>query len=375
MMHAAFGRSDRWLLASVLLLAPFGVLMVQSATGSSLAGPGALTPETLRQLAVVAAGITAMLLIARIDYRVLRRLALPIYAGTLGLLLLVLLLGVAQFGARRWIGVGGATLQPSELAKLALVLTVAAYLAERPPRARPLFTALGLLAAPLALILVQPDTGTALVLGGAWLGIVIAWGAPWRVLGTMLAVAAAVAPLLFAVAVPGYQRERIAVFLDPARDPLGSGFDLQQAEAALRAGGLTGRGLFADGGSALAYVGARSSDFMLAHVGEQLGLLGGVALLAIFALLIWRGLSTARSAPDSFGRLLATGLTIAIFTQATIHVAANLRALPATGIPLPFVSQGGSSLLVMCIAAGLLQSIASHRTPDARERWSARRWR
>ena len=113
---------------------------------------------------------------------------------------------------------------------------------------------------------------------------------------------------------------------------------------------------------------------MLAHVGEQLGLPGGVALLAIFALLIWRGLSTARTAPDSFGRLLAAGLTVAIFTQAAIHIAANLRALPATGIPLPFVSQGGSSLLVMCVAAGLLQSIASHRTPDARERWSARRW-
>lgn len=373
MIDRAFGRSDRWLLASVLVLAPFGVLMVQSATGSSLTAADAITPQALRQLAIVVAGITAMLLIARIDYRMLQRLAIPIYASTLVLLAIVLLLGVAQFGARRWIGIGGATVQPSEFAKLALILTTAAYLADRPAHARPLFTALLLLGAPLAMIVVQPDTGTALVLSGAWLGIVIAWGAPWRVLGTMLAIAAAIAPLLFAVAVPGYQRERIAVFLDPSRDPLGSGFDLQQAEAALRAGGLTGRGLFGSD-SALTFVSTRSSDFMLAHIGEALGLLGAAALLAIFALLIWRGLSTARTAPDSFGRLLAAGLTVAIFTQAAIHIAANLRALPATGIPLPFVSQGGSSLLVMCVAAGLLQSIASHRTPDARERWSARRW-
>jgi cell division protein FtsW (lipid II flippase) len=373
MIDRAFGRSDRWLLASVLVLAPFGVLMVQSATGSSLAAADAITSQALRQLAIVVVGIAAMLLIARIDYRILQRIAIPIYASTLALLAVVLLLGVAQFGARRWIGIGGVTVQPSELAKLALILTTAAYLADRPAHTRPLFTALMLLGAPLAMIVVQPDTGTALVLSGAWLGIVIAWGAPWRVLGTMLAVAAALTPLLFAVAVPGYQRERIAVFLDPARDPLGSGFDLRQAEAALRGGGLTGRGLFGTD-SPLTFVSARSSDFMLAHIGEALGLLGATALLAIFALLIWRGLSTARTAPDSFGRLLAAGLTVAIFTQAAIHIAANLRALPATGIPLPFVSQGGSSLLVMCVAVGLLQSIASHRTPDARDRWNARRW-
>ncbi len=375
MSRTAFGRGDVWLLAPVLLLAPLGVLMVQSATGPGSLAASAITHETLRQLAVVAAGITAMLLIARIDYRRLQRLAPPIYAGTLGLLALVLLLGVARFGARRWIEIGGATIQPSEVAKLALILATAAYLAERPPQTRPLLTALALLVVPLGLIVIQPDTGTVLVLTGAWLGTVVAWGAPWRVLGTMLAVAAAVTPLVFAVAVPGYQRERIAVFLDPARDPLGSGFNLQQAEAALRAGGLTGRGLLTGADSALAYVSARSSDFMLAHIGEQLGLIGGLALIAIFALLVWRGLSTARSAPDSFGRLLAAGLTITIFTQAAIHVAANLRALPATGIPLPFVSQGGSSLLVMCVAAGLLQSIASHRTAYPRERWSARRWR
>ncbi len=374
-MRAAVGRSDPWLLAAVLLLAPFGVLMVQSATLPPGARDLSLTPPAARQLAIVIAGLAAMLGLARVDYRALRRLALPGYGATVLLLAIVLVFGITQFGARRWLGVGGATVQPSELAKVVLPVMLAAYLADRPRVARPTLIALVLLAAPLVLIVVQPDTGTALVLGVAWLAVLVVWGAPWRVLGTLLAVALALAPLLFALVMPGYQRERIAVFLDPGRDPLGSGFNLQQAEAALRSGGLTGRGLFGVEDSALAYVSARSSDFMLSHVGEELGLIGGLATLALLALLVWRGLSAARGAPDAFGRLLATGLTAAIFAQVAIHAAANLRALPASGIPLPFVSQGGSSLFVMCVAAGLLQSIAAHRMPDPREQWSARRWR
>ncbi|MDP6606960.1 MAG: FtsW/RodA/SpoVE family cell cycle protein [Dehalococcoidia bacterium] len=374
-MRTAIRRSDLWLLASVLLLAPFGVLMVQSATLRPGARELSLTPAAARQLALVIAGLAAMIGLARIDYRALRRLALPLYGGTIVLLAVVLLIGITQFGARRWLGVGGATVQPSELAKIAIPVMLAAYLADRPRLARTTPVAVALLAAPLALVVVQPDTGTTLVLGSVWVAMLIVWGAPWRVLGTLFAIALAMVPLLFALAVPGYQRERIAVFLDPGRDPLGSGFNLQQAEAALRSGGLTGRGLFGGEDSALAYVNARSSDFMLSHVGEELGLIGGLATLALVTLLVWRGLSAARTAPDRFGRLLATGLTAAVFTQAAIHAAANLRALPASGIPLPFVSQGGSSLLVMCIAAGLLQSIAAHRMPDPREQWGARRWR
>lgn len=375
MIRVAVGRSDPWLLAAVFLLAPFGVLMVQSATLLPGARDLSLTPAAARQLAIVVAGLAAMLGLARVDYRALRRLALPGYGATVLLLAVVLLFGITQFGARRWLGVGGATVQPSELAKVVLPVMLAAYLADRPRLARPTLIALVVLVAPLVLIALQPDTGTALVLGVSWLAVLVVWGAPWRVLGTLLAVALALTPLLFALAVPGYQRERIAVFLDPGRDPLGSGFNLQQAEAALRSGGLTGRGLFGAEDSALAYVSARSSDFMLSHIGEELGLIGGLATLALVALLVWRGLSAARGAPDAFGRLLATGLTAAIFAQVAIHAAANLRALPASGIPLPFVSQGGSSLLVMCVAAGLLQSIAAHRVPDPREQWSARRWR
>ncbi len=374
MIRPAIGRSDPWLLLPALLLAPLGVLMVYSTSPGAGLQPGVSGP-VLRQLLIAVAGVGAMLALARLDYRILQRLSAPGYATAVLLLIAVLAAGISEFGARRWLGVGGVTLQPSELAKPALALALAAYMSERGPGALAVLGALGLLAAPAALVLLQPDTGTAVVLAGAWLGAVLAWGAPWRVLGALLAAVLALAPLLFAIAVPGYQRERLAVFLDPARDPLGSGFNLRQAEAALHSGGLTGRGLFDGAGSALGGVGARASDFMFAHLGEQLGLLGGVLLLGLFGLLIWRGLRAASVAPDAFGRLLAAALTTMLFTQAFVHVAVNLRLFPATGVPLPFVSQGGSSLLAMCIAAGLLLSVASRRPPDPREQWSARRWR
>ena len=373
MIRPAVGRGDPWLLLSVLALAPLGVLMIYTSSthsGSELRVSG----PVLRQLLVALVGVAAMPALARFDYRALRRLSAPAYAVALLLLVAVLAAGVSEYGARRWLGAGGATMQPSEPAKLVVVLMLAAYLSERTPKAASVVASFGILLAPLALVAWQPDAGTALVFIGAWLGVVVAWGVPWRLLGGLLVVVAALVPLMFAVAVPGYQRERIAVFLDPARDPLGSGFSLQQAEAALRSGGLTGRGLFDEGGSVLEGVAARASDFIFAQVGEQLGLAGALLLLGLLCLLIWRGLRASRAAPDAFGRLLAAGLTMTIFVQAFVHIAVNLRLLPATGIPLPFISQGGSSLLMMCVAAGLLQSVASHRPASAREQWTGERW-
>ena len=373
MMRPAVGRGDPWLLLPVLLLAPIGLLMLLSASGGGADGlrPG---DPAARQAVLTVAGVAIMLTLARLDYHWLRTIATPAYATTLVLLMVVLAAGVAEFGARRWLGAAGVTFQPSELAKPALVIALAAYASGREPRPPAVLGALGLLAVPLALVVMQPDAGTALVLGGASLAISVAWGVRWRALGMLTVAAVALTPLLFAMLVPAYQRERIAVFLDPARDPLGSGFDLQLAEAAIRSGGLTGRGVFA-GRSALDGVGAGASDFMLARTAEALGLLGAALVVALLCLLVWRGLRAARMAPDAFGRLLATGLTATVFVQAFVHVAVNVRLFPATGIPLPLVSQGGSSLLAMYVAAGLLLSVASQRPPGARERWSGERWR
>ena len=367
-------RGDRWLLLAVLALLALGLLMVVSTSAAAGEGPTLRSGPGLRQLMLVAVGLAALLGAARTDYHLLRRLSLAGYALAILLLLAVLAGAGEQYGARRWLTAGDFSVQPSEFAKLAVAVALAAWLAGRNGTARPVLVSLALLAGVLTLVVTEPDTGTALVMAGAWFAVVIAWGAPWRLLGTLLAVALAVVPLLLALALPTYQRERLAVFFDPGRDPLGSGFNLRQAELALGSGGLTGHGLFGSADSALTHVATRSSDFMLAGVGEQLGLLGALTLLGLLGVVVWRGLEAARVAPDVFGRLLAVGLTATIFTQAFVHAAVNLRLFPATGLPLPFVSTGGSSLLAMCIAAGLLLSIAAHRPATAREQWTGERW-
>ncbi len=360
---AAFPRSDGWLWLAVAGLLPFGLLMVYSASLPE-GPPRGLTPEAARQGLYALAGVLLMLAAARLDYRLLQGRAAAIYLGALLLLLAVLLAGVEQHGARRWLAVGPLTMQPAEFAKLALCIAFAGYAAARTPRLSALLATLGLAAVPAALVMLEPDLGTAIVLLGIWLVLLVAWGVPWRMLGGLLAVGAALGPAAFAI-VPAYQRERLAVFLDPARDPLGSGFNLRQVDLALGTGGLTGHGLFSGAQSHLDSVAARSSDFMFGFVGAELGLLGGVALIALLACVVVRGLSVAARATDPFGRLLAAGLTAMVLTQGVVNIAMNLRMFPVTGIPLPFVSQGGSSLVAMLLAVGLLQSIAAHRGATA----------
>lgn len=355
-------RSDRLLWLAVAALAALGLLMAYSASLDEPPHP-TITAEAVRHAILGALGIAAMLVAARIDYRLLRRFSALAYLGAAALLVVVVAVGESEFGARRWLAVGGATIQPAEAAKLALVLALAAYTASRPPRAAALAVSAVLLALLAAPVLAQPDTGTTVVLVGTWVGVVIAWGVPWRTLGVLFAVVGAAGPLAFAVMVPDYQRERLAVFLDPTRDPLGSGFSLRQVEAALATGGITGEGLFRGAESQLASVSARSSDFVFALVGEELGLAGGLVVIALFGLIAWRGFEASRHAPDTFGRMLAAGLTTLIVLQAFVNVAVNLRLFPATGLPLPFVSSGGSALLVVFVAVGLLQSVHSQRMP------------
>lgn len=357
-------RSDGWLWLAVALLLPLGLLMVSSA--SAVGAVERLTPEARRQAVYAGMGAAAMLLAARIDYRSLRPLARPAFLVSLSLLGAVIVAGVSNHGAQRWLGIGQVTFQPSEFAKLALCLALAAYAAERRPSVPALATSAGILGVTAGLVLAQPDLGTVVVLSGAWVLFLVGWGVGWRVLGGLAATGVAVGPLAFALAVPAYQRERIAVFLDPGRDPLGSGFNLRQVELALGSAGVTGHGLYSGAESHLDAVAARSSDFMFGFLGAELGLAGGLLLLGLLALVVLRGYSAAASAPDTFGRLLATALTSVILVQGAVNVAVNLRLFPATGIPLPFVAQGGSALIVMLTAVGILQSIASRS--DARRR-------
>ena len=355
-------RSDRVLWLVVAALAALGLLMVYSASLDAPPHP-TVTSEAVRHAVLGGIGIVAMLVAARLDYRLLLRVSTLGYLGAAALLVAVVVVGESEYGARRWLAVGGSTVQPAESAKLALVVALAAYAASRPPRATALIVTGVVLAVLAAPVLAQPDTGTTVVLISTWVGIVVAWGVPWRTLGVLFAVGGAAVPLGYALLVPDYQRERLAVFLDPTRDPLGSGFSLRQVETALAAGGVTGEGLFGGAESHLASISGRSSDFIFALVGEELGIVGGLAVIVLFGLIAWRGFEASRHAPDAFGRLLAAGLTTLIVVQAFVNVAVNLRLFPATGLPLPFVSAGGSALLVMFVAIGLIQSVHSQRAP------------
>ncbi len=370
LLRATAPSTDGWLWLAVAALVGLSLTMVYSASLPEGPRPG-LTTEAWRQTAYALTGLVLMLGAARFDYRQLQRAAAPLYLGSIGTLVAVLLVGVAQHGARRWLGADGFTVQPAEFAKLALVVALASYAATRSPRLPALLTTLGLVALPAALVALEPDLGTAIVLAGVWVVLIVVWGTPWRVLGGLFAVGAALGPVAFAM-VPDYQRERLAVFLDPGRDPLGSGFNLRQVDLALGTAGLTGHGLFSGAASHLDSVAARSSDFMFGFIGAELGLVGGLVVLALLACIVLRGLAAARHATDPFGRLLACGLTAMVLTQALVNVAVNLRMFPATGIPLPFISQGGSSLVAMLLAAGLLQSVASHSTSAADARSSRR---
>lgn len=376
-LRRAFTRQDRligdpFLICAGALLGTIGLLSLHGAT---LSEDVRVSDDVIQQSVFMSIGAVVLIVVARFDYRLLRLSWLPIIAIGLSAiaLVLVLIIGSTAFGARRWFLIGGYSLQPSEFAKLATVVAIAAFASYHNPSSRWFTVLLIAFLVPAGLILIEPDLGSALVLGTAWLVLMIAWPLSIKGLWAIAATAIAFVPLAFALAVPGYQRERLAVFFDPERDPLGSGFTLRQVEVALGAGGITGRG-FEITESALSGLATRNSDFALAQIGEQFGLVGTISVILGFSLIAWRGLIIANSASDRFGKLLALGLTSLLIVQAMLHIAVNVRLFPATGIPLPFISLGGSSMVAACAILGLLISIASRHPADPLERWSGERW-
>lgn len=359
----AIGRpyGDRWLWLAAGALLLTGLAMAQTASRIAAAGAG-IAPDTWRQGTYALIGLAAMITCARIDYRWLQRPAATAYALAVGVLLAVLVLGSTEYGARRWFGSGGLTVQPSELAKPLIAVALAAYMANRTPRLRAIALSGVLIALCLGAIVLEPDLGSTLVFAAMWFGALVAWGVRWQTLTGLAVASVGAGPLVFAIAMPAYQRERLAVFFDSAHDPLGSGFNVRQAELAIGSGGFSGHGALGGGASQLTHVAARASDFVFALLGERAGLLGVLLVLVLFTVLALRGFEAARRAPDSFGRLLAVLLTSGLCVQAALNVAVALRLFPVTGIPLPFISQGGSALLSACISIGLLQSIATRGT-------------
>ena len=350
---------QRLLVLITLGLVAFGLVMVYSATSASAAlGDGDPMSFLKRQAVYALVGVVFMTLAARFDYHRLRYVAPPLVLAALVLCAAVLVLGPPINGARRWFIVGPASFQPSELAKLALCLFAAAYLARRKPPQTfgQLAKPLGILTAVFAgLIVVEPDLGTTITLCGMMLAIFLVAGVPVRLL--LAASTLAVAMGLIAIWIEPYRRARVFSFLDPWSDAQGAGFQIVQATIGIGSGGITGAGL-GEGVGKVSYLPEAHTDMIFAVIGEELGLIGATLVIAAFALLVVTGFRIAMRCQDPFGKLLAAGITALVGGQAAINLAAALGIAPLTGIPLPFVSYGGSSLVVLLTGVGVLLNIA-----------------
>jgi cell division protein FtsW len=342
-----------------LALTAFGLVMVYSATSASAAlGNGNPVGYLERQTVYALVGIVLLVCAARSDFRKLRALAPTLVVAALALCLAVLVIGERINGARRWIGFGPAAFQPSELAKLALVVWCAAYLARKPPPrtlkdlARPIGTLVGLFC---VLVLVEPDLGTVITIVVMVGAMLLVSGMPLPTLGSAYALVFGLGAIA-AWASP-YRRVRIFTFLDPWKDPLGAGLQNVQAQISVGSGGVFGRGL-GQGIHKIHYLPEAHTDMIFAVIGEELGLVGAALVMAGYAAFAYAGLRLAITCKDPFGKRLAAGITALVCGQAAINLAAVLGLAPLTGIPLPFVSYGGSSLVIALLSVGILLNIA-----------------
>lgn len=351
---------DRLLLTTVLGLAGLGLVMVYSASAAQAAGR-AVNPFLLKQAIAALVGFALMLLAMHVDYRKLREPALigALVACSLALLFLVLL-GPELNATRRWIFLAGVSFQPSELAKLALVVYLAYQIEKKQDRVNstellvPALLVTGLLA---GLVVAEPDLGSAVLLVGTAVTMLFIAGLSWRFLAGFAALAAPAFYLLI-VTVP-YRRQRLLTFLDPERDPLGAGFQVLQSLIAVGSGGLFGLGP-GESVQKLYFLPYPFSDFIYAIVAEELGLVGAMVVLAAFGVLLWRGVRAGLGAPDLFGRYLGWGITTVLVLQALINISVVIAIFPTKGIPLPFISYGGSSLVVALLLSGVLLNISQH---------------
>jgi cell division protein FtsW len=347
------------LLLITLALVAFGLVMVFSATsGQATLGNGDASYYLRKQGLYALVGVVLLVLARRWNYRALRPLAPTLIVVSLGALVAVLAIGESVNGAKRWLQFGPAVFQPSELAKLALVIWVAAYLSRRPaPRTLgELIKPIGLVTGVFcALLLAEPDLGTAITVVVMLGGVLVVSGAPARLLAT--AGGLAVAFVLAAAWFEPYRRARLLSFLNPWDDPQGAGYQTVQAMLGLGSGGIFGVGL-GEGVSKNFYLPEAHTDMIFAIVGEELGLVGTTALIAAYAAFAYAGFRVALACKDPFGKRLAAGITTLVCGQALINVAAVMGIAPLTGITLPFVSYGGSSLVVGLAAVGILLNIA-----------------
>lgn len=352
---------DVQLTVYAVLLAAIGLAMAYSHTTAQLGE--AMVAGTTFTRGMVWAGIALVVyaLATAFDYRWLRTLTWPIYVVNLALLAATLVLGDSDAASARWITVLGFQFQFSELAKIFMILVLARYLADREQRLDSLTSILGaclVIAPPWILVMLQPDLGTSLVFIAILAGMLFMAGASLRWLGALAAATLAALPLVWTYVLHDYQRERLTSFLDPAKDPLGAGFQLLTAQKAVSSGGFLGAGLTNGAQNQSDLLPVQTTDFVFAILAEELGFVGCVVVFLLFAALIWRVLAIGWRSRDPFGLMVGAGVASMILFQLTVNVGMVLGIMPVTGIPLPFITHGGSSLISMAIGLGVLQSIA-----------------
>ena len=360
-LFRGWDRFDYWMVLSVLGLVAMGLVLIYSGSSRTYDGPAASfeNPVT-KQIVFATIGFGLMLVVSRLDYHYLTHYSWLFYFAGLVSLVAILAIGQTAYGSTRWFDLGPVQVQPSEFAKLATILTLARFFSEHGGDAKDLRTLIMslVIVAPVAgLVFVEPDLGTSIVFFAIWLGVVVVAGVSRSHLLVMGAIFIAVLPFVWTFAIADYQVERVSVLVDPNEDPLDAGYNVIQSQIAVGSGQWTGKGLTNGAQTQLRYLKVPTKDFIFSVLGEELGFAGAMGLFALFIFLLMRGVRVAQIAGDTAGQLVAVGIVMLILMQTFINIAVNVSLFPVTGIPLPFVSQGGSSLVSLFMSLGILQSI------------------
>lgn len=348
---------DGWLLLILLVLAAGGLFVLYSASGKNW-------DILLKQASSFALGLLAMFIVAQIEPRYMARWVPLAYLGGTAMLLYVELFGYTAMGATRWINIPGVIrFQPSEFMKLIMPASIAWYLARGnlPPRFKHICISLVLIGIPFVLVLIQPDLGTAMLILASGAFVLFMGGLRWRWISAAVAAAVPIAVAMWYFVLHDYQKQRVHTFLDPESDPLGSGWNIIQSKAAIGSGGVFGKGWLQGTQSHLDFLPESHTDFIIAVLGEEFGLVGICLLLLVYLLLIGRGLFITAQAQTLFGKLLAGSIIMTFFVYVFVNIGMVSGLLPVVGVPLPFISYGGTSLVTLLTGFGVLMSIHTHR--------------
>ncbi len=355
---------DFFLLLLLMLLTVIGLTVLYSASGHHL-------PSVEKQAGFFMIAYITMFVVAQIPVEFMRRMAPFAYVGGVLLLVAVTVFGEISMGAQRWLQIGSFRFQPSEVMKLAMPITVAAYLSRGflPPRFTQVIVVLGLIGLPTALIIEQPDLGTSILVATSGLMVLFFSGLLWRYIAAAVAIFAASLWPIWHFMLHDYQRQRVLTMLDPTQDPLGTGWNIIQSKTAIGSGGLSGKGWMEGTQSRLDFLPEGHTDFIIAVMSEEFGLLGVILLLTIYAMLIIRGLMIAVNSQNSFGRLLAAAVSSTFFVYVFVNMGMVSGMLPVVGVPLPLISQGGTAIVALFAGFGLLMAISTEKkrvmTPQA----------